>query len=79
MLELYRSVDADADGTVSVEELRVMLAKSTSGLRSDGEIERLNRWLEDHSPQLGDRMSFFEFCRVWQDATRAVPANIVDS
>lgn len=79
MLELYKSVDADADGTVCVEELRAMLTKSNSGLRSDGEIERLNRWLEDRSSQLGDRMSFFEFCRVWQDATRAVPADLVDS
>ena len=78
MLELYKSVDADADGTVCVEELRAMLTKSNSGLRSDGEIERLNRWLEDPSSQLGDRMSFFEFCRVWQDATRAVPADLVD-
>jgi hypothetical protein len=67
MVELYESMDADASGMVSFDELRTTLAKSNTRLSSDCEISKLDTWLIDAQTASEERLSFYDFCRLWRD------------
>jgi len=67
LLELYESMDADANGTIDRDELLGVLCRSHMGIKSDTELLMLGAWLDGamtNNPSGRSSIDFDEFCRL---------------
>ncbi|MGB5592437.1 MAG: EF-hand domain-containing protein [Crocosphaera sp.] len=69
MLERFRFFDLDGSGRISLEELRLCLRDSETGL-SHSEIEEMLRLADTSGDQ---ELSYEEFCEIFEQFKTAVP------